>query len=794
MVGQVEALLGALARQGGALDSLTPGGVLADLDDAEALDEHQQIGAWRVGKPLGSGGQGTVYAVTRSGEGFEQSGALKLLNSRLANPSALRRFERERRLLASLDHPGIPTLLDGGVLEDGSPWLVVELVQGETLSSRLRQAPLPQDEAVDLGISLCDTLSHAHQKLIAHSDLKPGNVMLDQGGRVRLLDFGIARLVDDASHAIAQTGPAYTPAFAAPEQINQQPATTATDIYGAGAVLLAALTGHPPFTADNVSAQLNQILREEPQLPARLPTDLAAIILCCLRKEPSQRYASIDALQADLRAFREGQAVSARAGGWRYRFGKLVARHRAASAALGLLLMGGLASAGVYVSQQSAIREQRDLAQLEAERANSMLDFVEKALAGLDSNLNSSPTVGQFLRQAVDQSEEISDPVARARLLNLLGLALHGQGETAAATQAMALALPLLESTELRGGDLHVNALLALSDEAIANGRTAEAIRLSEEALDLARKENSPVTLEYELSAVGQLSWALAENGENDRVRELTAPYLDAMQEIANDEEFNAYGMISIMAGRVAESDERRYELASQMHDAVLEAFPDRPAVHVREKVVLGRRALALGSAAEALRLFEEAEAAARAATDGEPFVASYAIMQQAAIHRTQGDFARSSERLAVATPLVASQGQRMEQLLAAEQILLAVDANQLDKASKLLAEQNQSPPNPGTSAAQALGEAKARLLLAQGAAAEAVKAAAPGSLHARIAGLRESCSFVDEPEPQESDMPSLSYRLWKMASARCAGEPAEAGQLRDELVRQLGATHWMVQ
>ncbi|MEM1091343.1 MAG: protein kinase [Pseudomonadota bacterium] len=758
-------------------------GALASLD---------QIGAWRIGDRLGSGGQGMVFHATRSGEGFQQRGALKVLVGRLANDSSLRRFKRERRLLASIDHPGIPTLLDGGVLDDGSPWLVVELVDGQTLSDRLKHGVLSPTDAVDLVISLCRILSHAHQRLIAHLDLKPGNVMLEQGGGIRLLDFGVARLLDDTSDHTEQTHSAFTPAFAAPEQIDQGPTGTATDIYGAGALLFAAAAGRPPVSADNVSAQFEQVLWAEPKIPASIPTDLAAIIRRCLRKDPVKRYASIDALKADLQAFRRGQPVKARAGGWRYRLARLVARHRAASAVLGVLLLGMLGTAGVYVGQQSEIREQRDLADLEAARANRMLSFLERSLTSLNSDYSTSPTVGQFLKKAVDEVGEIGDPVAQVRILRLLSSALDYRGETKRAVDAMAMALPLIEKTELRGGAEHVNALLAISDGAIDNGRLDEGARLVSEALELANQSAGSVPFELELEAVGRLAWVLAEQGEDKRVRELTNPYVEAIKDISNETELNSYGMIAAIAGRVAESDQRGYELASRMHDAVMKAFPDRPAVQVREKAILATRALDLGRLREALVRYREAEAAVRASTDGEPYLASFAIMQQAIIHRMQGDFALADEKLAEAAPLVVPQGKRMEHLLAAEQILLAVDTGRLDEAAGLLAKHDQSPPPPGTSAAGALGQARARWLLASGAPAAEVSAAAPASMEARIARLRESCSDNEASEVPSPEPPSLSYRLWEMVSARCAGNSDLADQLYDGLVADLGSSHWM--
>ncbi|MEM7704395.1 MAG: serine/threonine-protein kinase [Pseudomonadota bacterium] len=758
-------------------------GALASLD---------QIGAWRIGDRLGSGGQGMVFHATRSGEGFQQRGALKVLVGRLANDDALRRFKRERRLLASLDHPGIPTLLDGGVLDDGSPWLVVELVDGETLSDRLKHGVLPPRAAADLVINLCGILSHAHQRLIAHLDLKPGNVMLEQGDGVRLLDFGVARLLDDTSDHTEQTHSAYTPAFAAPEQIDQRPTGTATDIYAAGALLFAATVGRPPVSADNVSAQFEQVLWAEPKLPASIPTDLAAIIQRCLRKDPAERYASIDSLEADLHAFRRGQPVKARAGGWRYRLTRLVARHRAASAVLGVLLLGMLGSAGVYVGQKSEIREQRDLAELEAARANRMLSFLERSLTSLNSDYSTSPTVGQFLHKAVDEVDEIRDPVAQVRILRLLSSALDYRGEAMPAVDAMARALPLIEESELRGGAEHVNALLALSEGAIDNGHLEDGARLAGDALDLAKQSRDSIPFDLELGALGRLAWALAEQGENERVSQLTDPYLNSIKDISSESELNAYGLIAIMASRVAVSDQRRYELASQMHEAVMAAFPGRPTAQVREKVVLGTRALDLGRVREALKRYREAEAAVRASTDGEPFLASFAIIRQATIHRMQGDFAPAGERLAEAATLVIPQGKRMEHLLAAEQILLAVDVGRLNMATGLLAKYDRSPPPSSTSAARALGQARARWLLAVGATAAEVSAAAPDSMEARIAQLRESCTLNEDTEVLRPEPPSLSYRLWEMASARCAFNSNLADQLRDELVADLGPSHWM--
>lgn len=793
VVDEVRALLKSLQRHDQALEMLTPMAALDALETGGRFEPGQQVGGWQIEQLMASGGQGSVYRARRSDAEFEQTGALKVLNSRLADPAATRRFQRERQLLASLDHPGIPTLLDGGVLDDGSPWLVTEFVDGKTLSAQTRQSPLKPSGLVDLAIELCAALSHAHRQLVAHLDLKPGNVMLDSQGRVRLLDFGIARMVD--ADALVLTGQAYTPAFAAPEQINQQTASTATDIYGFGAVLLSSLTGKPPFSAPDVSGLLAQVVNAEPQVPDHCPADLAAIILRCMRKQPGARYPSIDGVKADLEAYREGLPVSARAGNWRYRLAKRITRNKAASAAIILLSTVTLVAGAVYVRQQAQVREQRDLAQQEAVRANAMVDFLEQSLSVLDLSINADPTLEEFLRSATERTSEIDDPVARARIVMMLSLARSAQGQRNAAIEGARQALPFIETTDLAGSEMHVTALTMLSSGELEAGRMEQAESFARRAHEMAAMSPDRVPREHLLAAAGQLAWALMEQEKDDEIGALVEHYLPAMDQTTNAAEFDHYAMLAIMAGNVEPSPHRQYALAKATYERQQSQFPQLARYRIREAVILGRRALALSQLDEALGLFEEAEQVVKRSVEGPPLNASFAIIQQAAIHRKLGHFAKARQTLKRADPLVAPQGYRLQQFLMAEQIMLAVDTGRYEEAKALLQSVPAEQFDRARTTGVALAGAKARWLWATGQPSVRVIETAPDSVDAQIAGLLERCRYEQSSELTLNDFtqPSLAQRVALALQARCGGEEAVAGQLLQALQQQLGADHWMV-
>lgn len=318
------------------------------------------LGAWRLRKPLGGGGMGTVYLAERADEQFHKQAALKIVRLGLDSEAMLRRFRRERQILASLEHPNIARLLDGGVTGDGYPYLVMEYIEGERLDQYCQSRRLSARETVCLFRRICASVRYLHRNLILHCDLKPSNVIVTPEGEPVLLDFGIARWADEAG-AGNQTSTAFifTPRFASPEQVAGLPLTTQCDVYSLGVILFEMLTGQSPYGATERSPTdwMRAVESMEPPLPSRVPSasiaaadlkgDLDRILLAAMRKDRTERYGSVEALDEDLRRYLEGLPVQAGPQTVAYRLRKFAARHRAGvagSAAVFLALVGGLAT------------------------------------------------------------------------------------------------------------------------------------------------------------------------------------------------------------------------------------------------------------------------------------------------------------------------------------------------------------------------------------------------------------------------------------------------------------------
>ncbi|KQW51309.1 MULTISPECIES: serine/threonine-protein kinase [unclassified Roseateles] len=333
----------------------------------------RRLGAWLLVRLVGAGGMGEVYEAQRADGSYEGRAAIKLLQGG-RGAGWLARFEQERRLLARVNHPHIAQLMDAGMTPEGQPYFVMELVDGQPLDEAARG--LPVEGRIALMLQLCDAVAFAHRQLLVHRDLKPGNVLVDAQGRVKLLDFGIATAIapDGAGLEDTQAG-AMTPNYASPEQVRGEPVGTATDIYSLGVLLYLLLTGVRPTGRDATTPQeaARSVLEDEPKRPSRLSPDdvgnprwqaqartlqgdLDNIVLKALEKQPERRYASVDALAADLRAYIGGFPVSARAPTWGYRTAKLLARNRLAS---GLALVSVLALVGGLAATTWQAREAR---------------------------------------------------------------------------------------------------------------------------------------------------------------------------------------------------------------------------------------------------------------------------------------------------------------------------------------------------------------------------------------------------------------------------------------------------
>ena len=347
----------------------------------------RRLGAWRITGEIGHGGMSRVYKAVRDDAQYEKEAAVKVLRPGLDSDSLLQRFKIERQILARLSHPNIAHLLDGGATEEGAPYLVMEYIDGQPIDAYCDAHRLNIEQRLDLFRTLCAAVQYVHQHLMVHGDLKGGNVLVTNDGVVKLLDFGIAKLLNPSlgagtdAHAPATGFVALTPEYASPEQIRGEPVTTASDVYSLGVLLYQLLTGELPYKVESGSSWklATQILEQEPAPPSstaeqggpehrtfarELIGDLDNIVLKALKKAPSERYASAEQFSEDLRRYLRGFPVQARPDTTTYRIRKFARRHRSAVAASALFvvsLFGGIVATSwqAYVASKERARAER---------------------------------------------------------------------------------------------------------------------------------------------------------------------------------------------------------------------------------------------------------------------------------------------------------------------------------------------------------------------------------------------------------------------------------------------------
>jgi eukaryotic-like serine/threonine-protein kinase len=334
-----------------------------------------ELGAYTLERPLGSGGMGSVWLARRTDGRFEGWAAVKLLNLALVTPTGQARFRREGSVLARLAHPGIARLLDAGVSAGGQPYLVLEFIDGVPIDEYVEEHRLARDARIRLFLQVLDAVGSAHANLIVHRDLKPSNILVTKDGVVKLLDFGIAKLIDadsmDRAALTADGTRALTPDFAAPEQVHGTAITTATDVYALGVLLYLLLSGTRPRPTTERDART--AFEAE---PAKLgAADLDTILGKALRKDPRERYQSVAALGDDLERFMRHEPVSARRASLSYRLRKLIRRYRAGVAAAAVVALSLIAATAFSVTQMREARRQRDAALDSKRRANAQSEF-----------------------------------------------------------------------------------------------------------------------------------------------------------------------------------------------------------------------------------------------------------------------------------------------------------------------------------------------------------------------------------------------------------------------------------
>lgn len=459
-----------------------------------------RLGAWRLDREIGRGGMGSVYLAQRADGQYAQRAAVKLVRPGWDAEVLRARFRSERQILAQLEHPNIARLLDGGVSDDGKPYLVLEYVDGSDLVGWCDRARLDIRSRLRLFLTVCDAVGHAHRKLIVHRDLKPSNILVDADGQVKLLDFGIAKLLEDGADETASTR-LFTPEYAAPEQLRGDPVTTSVDVHALGVILFELLTGSHPYQVETPTpaAYSQAVLTGEPTWPSRIASDssehgrhladarrsspamlsgrlrgdLDAIVLKALRKDPAQRYLSVAELAADIRAYLAHRPVAARRGRVRYRMGRFLRRNALATALAAtvlLLLVGGLLLA---LWQAGQIRQQRDLARDEASNAQAVSAFLTSVFEQANPELTDGqePRVRDLLDSAVERidSQGAMHDAVRSHLLATMGHAYQGLGEHMRATELLERAL--VDAEKAAEPQLLANVYRRLGDSALYAGR-----------------------------------------------------------------------------------------------------------------------------------------------------------------------------------------------------------------------------------------------------------------------------------------------------------------------------------
>ncbi len=505
----------------------TPGPVDRSLDEfkTSAFSQFEvsglqgrQIGAYRIIEELGYGGMGTVYLGERADGEFEQQVALKLLRTGFTSDEQIRRFRTERQILASLNHENIARLYDGGLTEEGQPFFVMEYIEGVPIDEYCQTHNLSIRQRLNLLLKVCDAVQYAHRRLIVHRDLKPGNILVTGEGNIKLLDFGIAKILNpdetaDDTIPLTKTGLLpLTPTYASPEQIRGEPITASSDVYQLGIVLYELLTGARPYeVTGKTPGEIERIIcEEEPtrpstaltklssirrgtaaqtkQLRRRLRGDLDTVVIKALNKEPDRRYTSTEQLASDIRRYLSGKPVLAHPDSWAYRTGKFVRRHRlgVTAAASIILLLIGYALTVTWHSQ----RTQAALEEAEREKAKSA-QVVEFLMGMFEANdptqaLGDTVRARELLERGVMQAEQLDNqPAVQAQMFDVVGKVYKSLGHYSSAEHNLRQALEVKEN--YFGAD-HPEIAQTLNNLAVAltrQDRFDEAASLYRQALSI---------------------------------------------------------------------------------------------------------------------------------------------------------------------------------------------------------------------------------------------------------------------------------------------------------------------
>ncbi len=576
----------------------------------------ENIGTYRLISIIGRGGMGTVWLAERSDGRFERKAAVKFLNLALTGRVLEERFKREGAILGRLSHVNIAELLDAGVTATGQPYLVIEHVEGEPIDRYCDRHRLSIDQRIKLFLDVLAAVAHAHANLVIHRDIKPPNVLVSKDGQVKLLDFGIAKLLDGEGQAAAATmltheaGAPLTPEYAAPEQIMGSPITTATDVYALGVLFYLLLTGlHPagegphspanllkaileleakppsdvvtPYTERTFTSASNRSTTPD-RLGRRLRGELDTIVTKALKKNPQERYASVSGLAEDLQRYLNDEPIHARPDTFVYRAAKFVRRHRmAVSLAMAVVLAIVAGLIGTLVQAHTA-RLQRDAAIRERDRANRVTDFMISTFKVPDpaqSNVNNL-TAREILDKASKQIdvEMAKDPEAQAQMMYVMGEVYDSLGLFSQAQTLLTRALDL--QRRVLGPD-DPQTLTSLSEMSLLlteEGNYSEAEKLQREAFVTRARVLGPEHPDT-LTSMARLATILSLQGRNAEAVKMKWDAFAISQRVLGPEDPMSLRMAnSLVAVLWQQGDDRLYREAEQVQ---------RDAINI-EKRVLG--------------------------------------------------------------------------------------------------------------------------------------------------------------------------------------------------------------
>jgi len=511
------------------------------------------VGSYRIASFIAAGGMGAVYLGERGDREFEKRVAIKLIRSGFGHADLLARFRNERQVLANLEHPNVARLLDGGSTDDGRPYIVMEYVDGAPIDRYADERRLTLAERLRLFLEVCDAVQYAHRHLVIHRDLKPTNILIDTSGHAKLLDFGIAKIIEPGgvaggAEAAATAFRALTPSFASPEQIRGANMTTSTDVYSLGVVLFKLLTGTLPFALEGrTTAEAERIICEdEPPRPSRvvqtlapaaladvasrrralpgrlastLGGDLDTIVLKALAKEPERRYATVADLASDVHRHLEGEPVLARPDSTLYRLSKFVRKHTVGVGVAAAFVLLLIAFTVVLAMQSRRLVIERDRATRAVEKSSAVNAFLQEMLASVDPRTNTEGkdiTMKEVLDEAATKLEAGSladEPELEAEIRATLGTSYEGLGLYDSAEPHLVRALEVRRAIH---GPVHPDVAASLRDLAALTyrqGNFARAADLLEESISIRRQTESgdSTALAQTLNDLGVMRWELGD-------------------------------------------------------------------------------------------------------------------------------------------------------------------------------------------------------------------------------------------------------------------------------------------